>query len=487
MSCSEQAASNAPRLGVKSAAFMVCASMIGTGVFTMLGFQAGNPFSPFDLLLLWVIGGAMALCGALAYGELSLRMPRSGGECRFLEEIYGPLAGFLAGWISIVVGFSASLAASAFALASYASPLIAMLMGESHAVEREVAAAAGGSAVYPQLALATAAAAIFGLTWVQRSRVEFAMKFQNAFVLMKIALIVSFVASAWTMASPQPISFMPTESLWSSLSHPGFAVSLVFVSFAYSGWNAAVYIAGDVRTPERTLPRALFAGTLLVSCLYVLLNGAFLLAAPREAFVGRPDVAFVAASRIWGPSGAIFVASAISIGLISSLSAQIWAGGSVAEALGANRPGFRWLGIKNKNGRPVWAGATISAIALFMLATSSFSAVIKLIGVLLSGCASLSVLGVFILDRRSAREGGRRAPLLVKAAAAVFIGAEAWILSFLIRQEPASCLAALATLIAGTGAYYLPRAYAAWKARRAAEATSAAPRSRPRPATQSSV
>ena len=437
MSGSGGAVAQARAMGLASAAFMVCASMIGTGVFTSLGFQAALPLSDFDLILLWIVGGALSLCGALAYGDLAIRMPRSGGETRFLGEIYGPFAGFLAGWISVTAGFAASLAACAFALASYGGR------------------AAGLSS---SVAIPAASLAIVALSFVHLGRLQGAVRFQNVFVALKLLLIAAFLVAAATQgvaedASTWSAMFTPSTNALASVLSPGFATSFVYVSFAYAGWNAAVYVADEVRDVKTTLPRSLVLGTAIVCTLYVLLNAAFLGLVPRAEMAGRPDVAFLAAERLWGSWGGVAVSCAISIGLISTMSAMIWSGASVFVALGGERPRLRWLARQNSKGRPTVGIWLTSGLAIAMLFTSSFEVVIKLIGVLLATCASLAVAGVFILDHRAKRAGDRRTGWGTKAAASLFLIANSWVIVFLVREEPVSCAAALAILVLGAVAY----------------------------------
>jgi APA family basic amino acid/polyamine antiporter len=242
---------------------IVIANIIGTGVFTSLGFQAIEIQSGFSLLLLWVIGGVFALCGALCYGELGAAMPRSGGEYHYLSEIYHPAIGFLSGWVSVTVGFAAPIALAAMAFGQYAAQLI------PH-----------GSPVL----LAAVITIVISLIHAQNLRLG--SYFQNVTTSLKVALIVIFILAGLLLSDPQPLSFAPTIADLRTIASPPFAVSLVYVTYAYSGWNAAIYLASEIQEPTRNLPRALLFGTAIVTVLYVALNFVFLYSTPIRDLAG---------------------------------------------------------------------------------------------------------------------------------------------------------------------------------------------------------
>jgi APA family basic amino acid/polyamine antiporter len=406
--------------------------MVGTGVFTSLGFQAAAIQSPFALIMLWVVGGAYALCGALAYGELGAAIPRSGGEYRLLSEIYHPSVGFLAGWVSVTVGFAAPVAAACMALGSYLSRVF--------------------PALEPRL-VAVAAATL--ITAVHLWSLQVRKGFQNAFTLFKIALICGFVLCAFLLAKPQPVSFWPdAEGLAALLTAP-FAVSLVFVTYAYSGWNAAVYIADEVRDPGRTIPRSLLLGTLLVTVLYVLLNFAFLWTTPVTSLAGQLEVGFLSGESVFGPPGARIVGLLISLSLVSSISSMVWAGPRVLLAVGEDFTLFRALSPLNRHGVPHRAVLIQYAVALGMVLTSTFESVITYLGFTLAACTFLTVSGVFV--HRWRRPGAER-PYRTwgyPATPLFFLTVTAWMLAFLLIQKPMESLAGLATLALGLPVYFL--------------------------------
>src|ERR1700730_10990134 len=353
---------------------IVVADMVGVGVFTSLVFQVKYIPSGFSILLLWVVGGVVALCGVFSYSELGAMFPRSSGEYNFLARTYHPAFGFLAGWVSATVGFAAPVALAAMAFGQYAK---AVLPGA------------------PPLLLA------LGVVWlvslVQLAGVRHSSTFQLISTALKVALIVAFLVAGFMIGTPQPISFAPSGADLRYTVSPPFAIGLVFVMYSFSGWNAATYIIGEMRTPQRSLPRALLAGTLIVLVLYVALNAVFLYTAPLDKLSGQLDVARIAGSQIFGEIGGRIVGAMICIGLISSISAMMWIGPRVMMTVGGGIPALRVFARKSANGAPAYAILFQLAVASLMLFTRSFEAVLDFIQFALLFCSFFTVLGVIKL------------------------------------------------------------------------------------------
>src|SRR4051812_20020959 len=284
-------------VGFFTACGIVIANIIGTGVFTSLGFQVVDLQSGFALLMLWIVGGIAALCGALCYGELSAALPRSGGEYHFLSEIYHPALGFMAGFVSATVGFAAPIALAAMAFGKYADGVLAW-----------------GSPV----------ALSFALVWINAivhlRGTKTGSVFQDSFTLLKIILIAVLIAAGFLSKPWQPVSFQPAAGDLGASFSPAVAVALVFVMYAYSGWNAASYITSEIDRPEKNVPRSLICGTLTVLVLYGALNAAFLLTTPMQEMSGQVEVALIAGRHIFGEQGARVVGGIICLGLISAVS-----------------------------------------------------------------------------------------------------------------------------------------------------------------------
>lgn len=361
-------------VSVPVATAIVVADMIGVGVFTSLGFQVKDIPSGFSILLLWTVGGVVALCGVFSYSELGAMFPRSSGEYNFLSRAYHPAFGFLAGWVSATVGFAAPVALAAMAFGEYAR------------------------SVFPDLPPTGLA---IGVVWlvsiVQLTGVKHSSTFQLIATILKVVLIVAFLVAGFAIGVRQPISFMPEAGDFAHVTSAPFAIGLVFVMYSFSGWNAATYIIGEMKTPQQSLPRALLAGTLIVMVLYVALNAVFLYATPIPRLAGQLDVASVAGTAIFGEIGGRIVGAMICVGLISSISAMMWIGPRVMMTMGEDIPALRAFSRKSVSGAPAYAILFQVAVANLLLFTRSFEAVLDFIQFALLFCSFFTVLGVIKL------------------------------------------------------------------------------------------
>jgi basic amino acid/polyamine antiporter, APA family len=356
------------------AAAIVVADMVGVGVFTSLGFQVKDIPSGFAILLLWTVGGIVALCGVFSYSELGAMFPRSSGEYNFLSRAFHPAFGFLAGWVSATVGFAAPVALAAMAFGEY------------------------GKSVLPGAPpLALAVGAVWLVSIVQLTGVRHSSIFQLVSTILKVALIVAFLIAGFVVGTPQPISFAPAVSDFGYVSSAPFAIGLVFVMYSFSGWNAATYIIGEMHMPQQNLPRAMLAGTLIVLLLYVALNAVFLHTTPIDKLSGQLDVARIAGSYIFGEIGGRIVGAMICIGLVSSISAMMWIGPRVMMTMGEDIPVLGVFSRKSAQGAPAYAILFQGAIAGLMLFTRSFEAVLDFIQFALLFCSFSTVLGVIKL------------------------------------------------------------------------------------------
>ncbi len=421
MSLSQQ--KNARGISLFTATCIVIANMIGTGVFTSLGFQAVDIKSGFALLLLWLLGGVVALCGALAYGELAASMPCNGGEYYYLSRIYHPAVGFLSGWVSVTVGFSAPIAAAAMALAKY---LIQ---------------------VFPYLhPTGVALSVVVGISLIHTNNLKFGSYFQQIFTVLKVLLIVVLIICGFYLADPQELSFLPSIGDGKTILSSNFAVSLVYVIYSYSGWNAAVYLASEVEEPEKNLPRALIIGTLTVVGLYLLLNFVFLYSTPLDKLAGQLEVGYIVANEIFGSNGSKRMGLLISMGLISSISSMVLAGPRVTQVIGNDIPLFKLLARKNAQGIPTYAIFLQLLLVTLLLITASFEAIITYLGFTLTLSSFLTVLGVFIARYKYPNLARPYKTLGHPITTIVFLAINLWMLVFIFRDKPVESLAGLATL-----------------------------------------
>src|ERR1700716_24813 len=353
---------------------IVVADMVGVGDFTSLGFQVKAIPLGFSILLLWTVGGIVALCGVFSYSELGAMFPRASGEYNFLSRAFHPAFGFLAGWVSATVGFAAPVALAAMAFGEY------------------------GKSVLPGAPpLALAIGVIWLVSLVQLSGVRHSSSFQLISTVLKVVLIVAFLITGFVIGTPQPVSFAPDVYDFAHVTSASFAIGLVFVMYSFSGWNAATYIIGEMRTPQRNLPRALLAGTLIVLVLYVALNAVFLHTTPVDKLSGQLDVARIAGGPLCGEIGGRVVGAMICIGLVSSISAMMWIGPRVMMTMGEDMPALRVFARKSSSGAPVYAILFQLAVAHLLLFTRSFEAVLDFIQFALLFCSFFTVLGVIKL------------------------------------------------------------------------------------------
>jgi len=414
------------RVSAVTATAIAVADMIGIGVFTSLGFQIREITTGFTLLMLWVVGGLTALCGALSYAELATALPRSGGEYNFLSRIYHPALGFLAGWVSATVGFAAPTALAAMAFGVYFQGVLAGV---------------------PPLMLGLGVIWIVAL--VHLIGIQHGSAFQNIATAIKVVLIVAFIVAGFIVGSPQPISFVPCARDLDHLLSAPFAISLVFVMYSYSGWNAATYIVDEVREPEKSLPVSLIAATLIVLVLSVALNAVFLYTTPIESMVGQLDVALIASKHIFSEPGSQIVSSLICIGLISSVSAMMWIGPRVTMTMGEDISALRFFARTTKSGAPRVAILFQLVVSSVLLSTQTFEAVLDFIQFTLTACTFLAVLGVIVLRRKQ--------PLLPRPylvwgypiTPVIFLTITAFMTYYLIMQSPMQSLTGLFIMLGG--------------------------------------
>jgi len=417
-----------------TATAIAVADMIGIGVFTSLGFQLASIPSGFAILMLWIVGGIAALGGALSYAELAVAFPRSGGEYNFLSRIYHPALGFMAGWVSATVGFAAPVALAAMAFGEYFAGVM--------------------SGSPPML---TGLAVAWGVTLIHVSGLKPGTAFQNVSTAIKVALIVGFIVAGFSVADPQPISFLPQPGdLGYILSGP-FAVSLVFVMYSYTGWNAATYIAGDVREPEKSLPVAMLVATAAVTLLYVALNAVFLYTTPVSAMAGQLNVAQIAGEHIFGATGGRVVAALICIGLVSAISAMMWIGPRVTVAMGEDSLLLSPLARRSRNGVPVPALALQIFVVTVLLLTQSFEAVLDFIQFSLTLCSFLAVLGVIVLRFTQPNLPRPYKVWAFPLTPLVFLGITGFMMYYLVSERPLQSLASLGLMVSGLLLFFLSR------------------------------
>ena len=418
-------------VGFVTASCVVIANIVGTGIFTSLGFQVAEIQSGFVLLMLWIVGGITALCGALCYGELSAALPRSGGEYHFLSRIYHPALGFMAGFVSVTVGFAAPIALAAMAFGKY----FAGVFGT-------------GSPVILSFAVVWVVA-VFHL-----GNLQVGSAFQNLSTLVKLLLIGALIVAGFCIQSKQPISFLPASGDTMSIFSGPFAVALVYVMYSYSGWNAAAYITGEIKQPEKNVPRSLLAGTSIVILIYVLLNAVFLAATPIDELKGQLEVALIAGKHIFGAGGGRVAGAVICLGLISSISSMTWIGPRVTMSMGEDHWLLRLLGRKNNHGIPRNAILLQLLIVNVLLFSRSFEDVLRYTQFSLLICSLLAVLGVIVFRVTHPKIARPYRVWLYPLPPMAFSIITVWMMFYLLRWHTAESLAGLGTALCGLLLYF---------------------------------
>ena len=415
----------------KTAVSVVIANMVGTGVFTSLGFQLLDIQSVSLILLLWIVGGIIALCGALTYAELGAQLPRSGGEYHFLSQLYHPGLGFVSGWISITVGFAAPIALAAMTFGAYLS------------------AAVGG--VNQTLAAALLVGVLGFLHCYSRAT---SGKTQVLFTALKVILIVVFSVAA-LIASDYPVALpsLPAAGDLTSLKSGAFAVALIYVNYAYTGWNSATYLIDELEDPTRRLPRVLFVGTLSVMGFYLLLNFVFLSVAPIEALQGQLEIGVIAAQYAFGATGGQLMGLMLSLLLISTVSAMLMAGPRVLLVIGQDFPAFGWMAKTNASGMPFIAILSVVSLSMVLVLTSSFESVLVFSGFVLSLNTLLTVGGVFRLRALGLLNAERYQTWGYPVTPLLYLGLTLWTLIYILIQRPTEGLMGLLVVAIG-GIFY---------------------------------
>jgi APA family basic amino acid/polyamine antiporter len=415
------------QIGTLSAAALVVANTIGAGVFTTSGFAIADLHTPERVLLAWLCGGVLAAAGAVSYGAMARHIPESGGEYTFLAQVVHPFAGFVAGWVSLLGGFTAPIAAAALTLQAYFGPLIGPGLGEEWI---------GAGAIV--------------LACVAHLRLQRGVHLQNIAVAIKVSLLIAFAVIGGWIVHHQPSRSAELAVAVPPFDVTSFAMALIWISFAYSGWNAAVYVGGLVRNPRTALPRALMMGTACVGIVYLAVNAVFLYAAPVDAIAGRPDIAAVAAMAIGGPALGVGVSLLVALALFTSISSMVMAGPRVYAKMAEDGLLPAWLGV----GGAVPARAVLfqGAAAIAVVWNAELVEVLGYVGFLL-GLSAVVTVAALIYARY--RRGGDAVPIpgypWVQAG---FIAATLAISALMAVRDPRAVAIALGSVAIGTPIYF---------------------------------
>lgn len=413
------------RLGLFSATALVIANMVGVGVFTTSGFALADLGDPVTVLGAWLVAGVLAVCGALSYGALGRVMPHSGGEYLFLSRIVHPLAGFLAGWVSLLAGFTGAIAAAALGLEAYLESALAINL--------------------PQKWIGTGAILAAGV--LHGVRLGPGVVVQNLSVSLKLVLIAVFVVVGFLRL---PVETGSRLAMPSGLDVGAFGVTLVWISFSYAGWNAAVYVASEVRDPGRNLNRSLWLGALLVVAVYLALNAVFVFAAPFEAIAGREDVGAAAAEALGGAPFRTAMSLLVALALFTSVSSMVLAGPRVYTRMAAD--GLFPRVFAHVSDVPTLAVALQTALAIVVVWLSGLKQLLGYIGFTLGISSAVTVSSLLWLRVRKGPDRVRVPgfPWLQL----VYVGFTVAASTYMVILRPREAVWGLVTVAAGVPVYW---------------------------------
>ena len=409
------------KIGVVTAISLVLSNMIGTGVFTSLGYQLLAVQDSTSILLLWVFGGILALAGALCYAQLGTYYTQSGGDYIFLSRTFHPIVGYLSAWASLIVGFSAPVALAAIAMSSYLKPfgLETPLIGVGFIIL---------SGVFHSFSI------------------SYSQKFQNVNSFFKVIFIFVLIAIGFWFTPTVAHSALQFTGAWPhEVVSSGFAISMIYVTYAYTGWNAAAYIVAEIDNPTKNLPKSLLVSTALVTAFYVLLQILFLRHASIQTLAGQTEIATIAFRSILGKTSSQWVSLLIALQLVATISSYIWIGPRITQAMAVENSRWRFLRGQNANGIPVRAIWVHVGIATALALTGAFETILLYAGFVLQLMSTLTVLCVFFIDKQKTTFKIPLSPL----PQLFYVCFSTLVLGYILFDKPLESLFGIGLLLAG--------------------------------------
>ncbi len=443
------------QLGVASATAIVISNMIGQGIFTTTGFLAGDLGAPRLVLTIWIVGALFALAGAFCYSELGINFPSSGGEYVYLTRAYGPTWGFISGWVSFFAGFSAPVAATALAFSKYLTYFFPDLDQAWFFVRL-----GGDLTLSFGPAQLVASGLIAALTVINIFGVSRVAKFQNMLTGVNLVVILAFIALAVFAGNGNWANFGVSAQRSSSHSIPAqFAISLFWIYVCYSGWNAATYIAEELKRPERTLPAALTFGTALVAAIYLALNVVFIYALPLTAMKtadGKPvvEIGAAVARALFGPQMAGMLSGLIALCLVATVNAMVTIGPRVYYAMAQNGAFLRAAGQVHPRWRTPVAAILFQGVCAVVMTLTPFPSLVVYIGFTLTFCALLAVCSLFIFRRRQNWQRLGVVSFAWPLIPVAFVVVAGWMMVYGLMLRPGISVAAVLTVATGAAVYH---------------------------------
>lgn len=430
-------------VGFVPAAAIVVANMIGAGIFTTTGFQAAALGHPGSIFALWIVGGLLALCGALCYGELGAAIPKAGGEYQYLREAYGGSFALMSAVVSLTAGFSAPIASALKSLCQYLAVYVPALGQDRIAV-------AG---------LSGAELASIGLVWLlvaaHSRRTLFGLGLTGWITALKVGGIVVLIVAAAAVGRGELANLTTAAPGYADLGRTelfsAFGTSLIFVMFCYSGWNSAAYLAGELKNPGRDLPRALLVGTAVVMVLYVGLNVVYFYGADVTELAGKVEVAVVAGERLFGPVATALITCLLCVSLLASASAMTAVGPRVYYAAGRDHARLaRLASVRPGTGAPLPALVVQGAVTSLFIVLGKVDQIQQYAGFTLSLFATLAVTSLIVLRVRRPEMPRPFRVWAYPLTPLLFIVVSVWMMFWAFRGRPVeSALGLLTVAVSG--------------------------------------
>jgi APA family basic amino acid/polyamine antiporter len=437
-------------VGLRSATALVVASMIGAGIFTTTGFQAADLGHPGWIFALWVVGGILALCGALSFAELGAMMPRAGAEYVYIREAFGHTAAFMSAFVALIAGFSAPIAVALKSLVQYLGYFVPAF------ADNAPVAGVGANDL-------AAIVLVWILVAIHSAGVRAGLGFTDIVTAIKVLGIVAIIVAAFAFGSGDASGLTYVSTRYTELStldlFARVATALIFVNFCYLGWNGAAYMAAEMPDPQRQLPRALLGGTILVTLLYLGLNAVYLYGADVDHLVepvedggvrGLVEVGLVSSRVLFGPTGVSLVTALLCVSILASASAMTAVGPRVYYAFAQDFPPVAWLGrVGPRSGAPVLALQLQGVVTTVLVLSGRVDQILQYAGFTLTLFASLAVSCVIVLRIRRPD-----APRPFRAwgypfTPVLFLAVSAWTMVWAVRGRPVESILGMATAALG--------------------------------------
>ncbi|MEE2905864.1 MAG: amino acid permease [Gemmatimonadota bacterium] len=426
---------------MRSATALVIANMIGAGIFTTTGFQAGDLGHPGIILILWIVGGSLALLGALCYAELGAMMPHAGGEYVYLRETYGPAFGFMSAFVSLTAGFSAAIAAATESFTVYLGHFIPFLTEQQLLI--------GPIGIIDLVAVGV----VWLLVIIHMGAVRSGTGFNDFMTVFKVAGIAAILLAAAAFGTGDIGNLTAVSSRFAEMSRTdtfsAFGTSLIFVMFTFSGWNAAAYVAGEMKDPQKDLPKALMLGTVTVLILYLGLNVVYFYGANVDELAGQVEVGLVASRTLFGEWGVGLVTLVLCVSILASASAMTLAGPRVYYALGKDFTPFKVLSRTRSSGAPVIALVTQGVVTSIIILSGRVDQIQQYAGFTLSLFASLAVSCVIVLRVRLPNAERPFKAWAYPLSPVLFLAVSVWMMYWALQGRPVESTLSLLTVILG--------------------------------------